>query len=386
MKARIYFRGLTLFTFQRSTALAEGAATAEAAALASAGQPIPRALDDQINLGTLTAWLVTDPMNMRMANPDPLHLHKPFISWIGQGRASAKQWIPKRTTLKVEGYKPPFRNPGVRVDRSFIDYVPRLSALYGSQRAGIRQALLKSPFVSCSIEIPNGRIYAGEFIDWPWRGKTPANVAYMGTAFQGFGAEEVIVEIGDGADDTGTSLLVDGNGLNAVQQATAKPMQKGMRAKKASYALEDKVLPRAGRVADNIEPNTVEVLVTNLTAKRTRPVFWGLHFQSLLKAAEFPDWQAGSQAYNDFVQRSRAFGNALAGSDYADEWARDLDMMRMGMGQNSVLPFPFLTDIDTDRDARPAITDRNGAGVFSRVPPAPGHDPNAAPICPPGRE
>ena len=55
-------------------------------------------------------------------------------------------------------------------------------------------------FITKKIVIPNGRIRAREFISWEWHGKTPARVAFMDTSFQGYCANEVVVDIGDDSD------------------------------------------------------------------------------------------------------------------------------------------------------------------------------------------
>src|SRR5947209_750566 len=101
MIARIIFRGLTLFTFDKPTA---GAAGGD-------------------NLGTLTAWLISDPAH----NGHPLHQHIPKIGWIDRNNIVAKRLInAKEVQIGLVGQTVA---AGVTVEQSFIDYVPRLNAL-----------------------------------------------------------------------------------------------------------------------------------------------------------------------------------------------------------------------------------------------------------------
>ena len=62
MRARIIFRGLTLFEFSKGT---QGAKAGE-------------------DRGQLTAWLISDPKHQNM----PLHHHKPHLGLIGRNVGS----------------------------------------------------------------------------------------------------------------------------------------------------------------------------------------------------------------------------------------------------------------------------------------------------------
>ena len=148
----------------------------------------------------------------------PLHHHKPHLGLIGRnvgsrtgaGRTEKKRRIPPEMRIELRGHDTSAQE-GVRSIRSFLDYVPRLGDLRPGAERKSQWALYRRKIV-----IPNGTIRAREFISWDWRGKTPAKVAYMDTPFQGYGANEVIVDIGDDSDiddyDENKFLVADGEG------------------------------------------------------------------------------------------------------------------------------------------------------------------------------
>lgn len=311
MRTRIIFRGLTLFRFEQSTRDAKA----------------------NDNLGELTACLVSNPMHKGKGG---LHEHKPFLGWIGReygarpglGRAQTKLPVPPRMKLELKG--DPNAPTGVIADGSFLDYVPHLGALAECEPHNP----LREDFITRKIVIPNGRIRAREFISWDWYGDAPARVAYMGTKFQGFGTNEVIVDIGDDSDTDADSddkyLLMTDLGTHE------KPCNE-----------ERKLWPytKGADYADDIDPNTVEILVTNLTARRRRPVFWGLHYTSLFEAAGFSpsaDYTTSPQ-YEALVDQARRYD--------PDEWDADVAMTK----DDRPFPFPFLTDINRQLDKLPGI-------------------------------
>lgn len=312
MRARIIFRGLTLFEFER----------------------LPEPGKDA---GQMTAYLVTDPKH----NGNPQHEHRPFLGIIGRdrddvngpGRAEAKRPLNSmRVELKGHGLK-----GGVVVDESFLRYVPGLADL---TQSAIDKTIDTSEFITRRIVIPTGRVRARNFISWDWCGNTPARVAYMDTDRQGFGANEVIVDIGDDSDmdapDHDRFLQLSGAGMH-----------------------QEELWPRSrGAASDyDVDPNTVEVSLTNLTIKRRRPVFWGLHFQTLFDAAGYPR----KDAYADQAQYE-AFRSAADAYD-PFEWRSDSAMAVMRKG---VQPFPFL--IEPRRDVLDAIETR-GPGMVTQPPP-----------------
>ncbi|HEY7396597.1 MAG TPA: hypothetical protein VH559_17195 [Gemmatimonadaceae bacterium] len=368
MRARILFQGLTLFSFDKPTASAKPGD----------------------NMGTMTAWLVSDPKHMSM----PLHTHKPLMGFIGrdrgkkEGRVETKRWVPKEMRIDLAGHDVP---NGVRIDGSFLNYVPRIGALKYSPRRSreeILASLEKLGFVTTRIVIPRGTVAAKDFITWDWCGNTPARISYMDTNFHGFGTTEVVVDIGDDsdfhADDEKKCLLLSGRGPNAVQMHVEPNTV-------ASYEFNAALWPRSKTATDDdIEPNCVEVRITNLPAKRRRPVFWGVHYQSLFDAAGYPRQTAYTNVnqYNSFVSAALEYDS--------EEWLAD--SKSMGVGH----PFPFL--IDPRRNRLPGIANGH-SGPLATVPPPPrgrratdgtlrsdtgetmpgmGHDPDARDMCPHG--
>ena len=365
MRARISFRGLTLFTFDKPTANAK---------------PCD-------NLGTLTAWLLSDPTHLGM----PLHTHKPRMSFIGRdlgsdvGRVETNLWVPADTKIELVGHQLPV---GVTVDGSFLDYVPRLGALkYGDARSReqVLESLKGSRYVTCRVVIPSGTIRAREFITWDWYGNTPGRVAYMDTNFHGFGANEVVVDIGDDSDmpsdDKRKCLKVTGHGASSVQLKYQPPTA-------GRYEFNASLWPRAKTpLDDDVYPNYVDLSFLNTPAKRSRSVFWGIHAMTHFDAAGYErlkDYKNVDQ-YQSFLAAANAYD--------AEQWASDRDSMGTGH------PFPFLIDPGCERlsglanGAKPALATvppiphirprldhpTGGAGGSKRHT---GHDPDHTEICP----
>jgi hypothetical protein len=318
MRVRIIFRGLTLFEFEKgSTKNATG------------GQ----------NMGELTAWLVSDPDMAGM----PLHEHKAHLGILGRdvpggtGRAQPKRDVPDELTLSLMGH---VLDPGVTVAQSFLDYVPRLGDLHWAKPTTPTKS-----FITKKIVIPSGRIRAREFISWDWHGNTPAKVAFMDTSFQGYAANEVVVDIGDDSDPNGQDkkkylMMKHGSAREQLWSYTSGPQWD-----------------------DDIEPNTVELLFTNLTARRGTSVFWGVHLMTLFDFAGYPR----RTAYADGTQYG-AFQQAALAYD-ASEWVSDRNMM--GIGQ----PFPFLM-VDSDTDKLAAIRDVKEPYIIPGPPPHPAGQQN----------
>src|SRR3954466_14316042 len=98
MRARIIFRGLSLFEFSKGT---HGANPGE-------------------DRGELTVWLISDPNHQDM----PLHHHKPYLGLIGRnvgspsgvGRTEKKRRIPPEMRIELRGNDLPAKE-GVTVDK-----------------------------------------------------------------------------------------------------------------------------------------------------------------------------------------------------------------------------------------------------------------------------
>lgn len=316
MRVRIIFRGLTLFTFKKgSTGHAK----------------------DGDNMGELTAWLVSDPKMKGM----PAHEHVPRLgtlareSFAGVGRARPQGDFPDEMRISLEGHQ---LTGGVTVAGSFLDYAPRLAALHRQKGKGV-----DASFITKKIVIPSGKIRAREFISWEWHGKTPARVAFMDTSFQGFCANEAVVDIGDDSDhvaqDKHKFVLLDA----------------GKKKKKLwSYTT-------GSMLVDGIEPNMVEIVFTNAAGRRGTSLFWGLHMMTLFDAAGYPR----SRAYTNAAQFD-AFVKAALDYDSV-EWQADREMMGIGH------PFPFLLDPVHDKLA--PLRDTGEPAIIRRTPPHPEWQP-----------
>src|SRR5262249_36209994 len=154
-----------------------------------------------------------------------------------------------------------------------------------------------------------------------------------------FGTNEVVVDIGDDsdfqADDEKKCLILSGRGANAVQRHVDPNTV-------VDYEFHASLWPRSKTATDDdIDPNCVEVRITNLPAKRRRPVFWGMHYQALFDAAGYPRPAAYTNVnqYNSFVSAALAYD--------ANEWTADRESMQV------FHPFPFL--IDPRRQRLPGI-------------------------------
>ena len=352
MRARIIFQGLTLFTFGDSTNRNQ--------------HPGPHA-------GMLTAWLVSDPAHAMMA----LHKHTPRLGVIGRRDGPAGPRVAPRAACQPgRPEQPPAAYSlgsrlqvavtglatGVFVEQSFLDYVPRLSALYGSlppRRDKLRETLENSKYVTCRIDIPAGTIRAREFISWDWRGNIPAKVAYMDTDFQGFGANEVVVEIGSAS----TPPLTTPKEPSRSRRLTGRS---GSRVWPYSKVKE---------YDNDIEPNTVELSIGNTAPRRDHPVIWGKHFPAVFQAAGFPT----RLAYSRLTQFTE-FRAAVEAMGYLPDWNDD------SHDPDPFLPFPFLMNIDPATQRLRQITNAFGPGHLTVPLPPPGHDPDNTQICPFGRE
>jgi hypothetical protein len=365
MRARIIFRGLILFRFE---------------------EPGEEKLDNLRNRGKLTAWLVSDPKH---ANPsamamdaqpavnvhdDPgsemegrgrLHTHVPRIGIYGRqvhgpefkevGIALAS----RNTTFELKGHDHTpdnvFTTPG------FDRYVPNLSTLRPDARGAA-----KEDFAVSRIILPHGTLRARDLVSWDSDANQPAEVAFMGTKYRGFVANEAVLDVGDdsdyGVDDPSKYLSVEGD-------TPGIPKQLWPLTKRTKYV-------------DETDPNTVEILITNFAAQRRRSVFWSLHYQALFAAAGFDP--------NRGYKTSEQFTNFVAAANDFDptEWTDDFNDIDIGQ------PFPYI--IPESISSLPAVrkdnevvihegpadigvrTKEDGVLVLS--------DPWARPICPLGQD
>jgi len=352
MRARIIFRGLILFEFEK-----------------------PRSNGEGQQRGTLTAWLISQPEGMASPMAE-MHTHRPRIGVIGRDATTRREFIVNglpvpsgETRIQLIGHSV---DSGVVPTKGFDEHVPRLALLHGGTREG------KSTLEDCSrIVIPHGQIRPRDFVSWDSDGNPASAVAFMGTTFQGFVANEAVVDVGDDAIEGGDEthcLAVDSKEWRFPNLLS--PLSVG----------DD--------FQDETDPNTVEILITNFAPQRRRAVFWSLHYEWLFDVLGYgrTDYTR-TQQFRDFESVAKSYDSA--------QWEDDRAAMSVGQ------PFPYII---TD-DIRPPEAFSKGAKTKNiHTPPPPpagrgkeirhtpmpmqkigespmgaGTDPWARPICPLGQ-
>jgi hypothetical protein len=384
MRVRIIFRGLILFRFEKPSD--------------------PQVADDcDCCRGTATAWLISDPQHemassttmdgatSTSATTDPmghsaggggmdmdsgeraLNVHVPRIAVYGRRfDPPTSRFAPLRlTNLKLDkGGETTFRlvSPGtpneVTTTRGFDRYVPHLGVLaQGPRRA------LQPRFVVHKIILPHGRLRARDLLCWDDDPNRPAEVAFMGTSYRGFVANEAVLEIGD---DNGDYDAPDRSKYLSIESSTPElPKQLWS-------------LTSGEKYVDETDPNTAEILITNFAPQRRKGVFWSLHYQALFNAAGYtagPSYMQ-SDVFKSFEAAARKFDE--------HEWESD---KKMGVEQPfpyvfaaSGLPFPPLEQKGAATMAR-ELRDISPRRASDGLPePLAVSDPWARPICPVGQD
>ena len=373
MRVRIIFRGLILFRFDEPRQ----------------GDP-----ESSCKRGGLTAWLVSDPKHAAMAaggaagpkdtpamgmamdggaeehaDLAALHEHVPRIGIYARNAADkadvkivGQRLAPGETRFELVGHDTPI---GVFTTPGFDKYIPNIAKLRTDDRVAPQ-----SDFYKSWIKLPHGTIRARDLVSWDFDANVPAEVAFMGTGYRGFVANEAVLDVGnddgDFEDDDALKYL---SVTSTTQELPANliPLTKGT------------------QYVDETDPNTVEILITNFAAQRRRGVFWSLHYQSLFDAAGYVRDRGyqNSNQFTHFVSAARGF------DDY--EWGRDLAGMDIGQ------PFPYIIS-DTfespqgmhQADAVVIDTIPRDEGTRTKHEGLPRHlastDPWARPICPLGQD
>jgi hypothetical protein len=304
------------------------------------------------------------------------HMHVPQITVYGLDKETGQvaDQMPValargRTTFRlVSPNAPP---DGVFTTPGFDDYVPNLATLKPTPRGTVRE-----DYVMSEIILPHGNLRARDLVSWDVDVNAPAEVAFMGTTYRGYMANEAVLDIGDDSD------YFDPNSPNTfLSVETDTP-----NIPKALWPLT-----KAPNYVDATDPNTVEILITNFAAQRRRGVFYTLHTQACFKAVGYdadPSSYENTPQYERFVDAAKAFDEF--------EWTEDLAENEIG------LPFPYiLTDsIKPLQPIRPSeksevIIDgppgdvnvrKSGDGVpkvgTAEKHEMATHDPWARPICP----
>ena len=299
MRARIIFRGLILFEFEK-----------------------PRTEGE--NRGTLTAWLITEPQDME-SSMGQMHAHHPRIGVIARDATTDREFIVNglpipcgETGIQLIGHDLP---SGVVPSEGFDNHVPRLSLLGSESRKG--EAKLES---FQRIVIPHGHIRPRDFVAWDSDGNPASPVAVMGTTFRGFVANEAVVDIGDDTIEGGDATHCLAIASDAWEfPKLLSPLSTGT------------------NFQDESDPNTVEILITNFAPQRRRAVFWSLHYEWLFDVLGYARTDyTKTQQFRDFESVAKSYDSA--------QWEEDRSAM--GLGQ----PFPYII---TD-EIRPPAAFRKG--------------------------
>jgi len=291
-----------------------------------------------------------------------MHVHVPSIGIYGRDadtNAVVKQAGLRlgqgETKLELIGHNTP---DGVFTTAGFDTHVPNLRKLRSDSRQKPQPG-----FVESWITLPHGKLRARDLVSWDSDVNQPAEVAFMGTDFRGFVANEAVLDVGD--DETDYEDNDPFKYLSITSTTDGIPNRLWAMTKGANYVQET-------------DPNTVEILITNFAPQRRRGVFWSLHYQAAFDAVGFarnPDYQSVIQ-YEKFVEAAKRF----------DEHEWNDDVMEMNIGQ----PFPYVIpeSIQSLPGVRPAAL-----AILTGPPDDPGvrtandgvlvtNDPWSRPICP----
>ena len=352
MRARIIFRGLVLFEFEK-----------------------PRSEKGPSDRGKLTAWLISHPKDMD-SPMGQMHAHRPRIGVIARDATTNREFIVNgqsipsgETAIQLIGQTVP---AGVVPTSGFDDHVPRLALLHEGTPDG-KSMLEESP----RIVIPHGQIRPRDFVSWDSDGNPASAVAFMGTTWRGFVANEAVVDVGD--DD-----LEGGDPTHCLELGSED----------SEFHKLLSPLSVGADFQDETDPNTVEILITNFSPQRRRAVFWSLHYQWLFDALGYgrKDYTPTGQ-FKDFESIAKAYDGA--------QWQDDRNAMSLGQ------PFPYII---TDDISQPYAFFKDSKAKHIHKPPPPpagrgtelrhtpmsmhmvdeasagaGTDPWARPICPLGQ-
>lgn len=335
---RIIFRGLILFRFEE-----------------------PRGNGNQTR-GQLTACMINPGT---MGANEGLHVHTPRMALIG--RAGDREFLGR--SFDIEGKQITVRGlteaGGVIPLESFHEYVPRLSEVYEPQADRKPQRDL----VSAKIVVPGGRIWARTLVSWTRKltqrgAEIPVVVKFFGSEWEGAVASECVLEakIGEAGVEIVASPEIDGLPRNVT------PLTED------EYRHE-------------VDPGTVEIMVTHFAPQRCEAVPWSVHYQSMFAAAGYRprsfllkesrqsgmSWEA-KQGLEKLLEEKREIVDLL---ENYDEGAKADDERHFPWAAHGAKGFPF-----------PYIPARNGATFpyrgRRREALSPLADAQDRPLCPPG--
>lgn len=302
---------------------------------------------------------------MDMSGTGDLHVHVPRISIYGRNADTGAvienvgmQLAPGETTFELRGHSG--LSDGVSTTDAYDRHVPNLGQLREARRGEPDMR-----YVTSRIILPSGgTLRPRDMVSWDDEVDQAAEVAFMGTNFRGYVANEVVLDLGDDSDfdcDEPEKFL-------SVESTTDSiPCKLWPRTKGQSYV-------------QATDPNTVEILITNFAPQGVHPVFWSKHLAAAFYALGYePDASfEHSPQYTSFVEQAKKYD--------ADEWTLD-EMLAPGQ------PFPYVNPESVDEPA--GLEKKRDPLIITRPPhdlrPRP-HvklqlaDPWARPICPVGQD
>lgn len=332
MPVRIIFRGLALFEFGKD------------------GQLIANLLNDQGAKG--------------------VHNHEPQMRVIGRAAAPVSRSITGYTINLNQGGGG--AAGGVVRDPTFNDHVPSLRAIDPAGPTGKEYPSL----VAARVVVPEGRLHVSGLVTWPsdrvaapptgtrpgqpqslhW----PAQVRFVGSNLRGHMANECTIDtdwdtldvlaktIGEPSPAPGPEPVFPDNPIQPV--TTAK-----YGAANATFSQQ-------------IEPDWIEVLVTNFAPQREYSVPWSLHYQWMFRLRGFA--ASPLSGYDSFAARANGYGPSTSPPPPGRGRELDEDLTLFpGVAANGY-PFPYI----------------HFPTAYSYSGPRPLQDPFNRPICPQGQE
>lgn len=263
------------------------------------------------------------------------HYHLPRLACIGRDAVGGDEILGRPHSiggqrLVIGG----IGTDGVAPEASFHEHVPWLREVYYGANWASQPAPTERNWnlVAAEVVVPAGRIWTRTLTTWEpelsGRDRGPERPVKYGFFWNpGWAprplANECVLE---------AELKEDAVELNAL---STQLYSEGV-----PYRLRP--LADSSLLRHEVEPDTVDILITNLPAYRSRRTPWGVHYALLFEAAGFPGGAYGAE-FRSFEQRARAFDQQL--------WQRDAHMLEAIRQRRQPAPpppwgypFPHLVD------------------------------------------
>ncbi|GBD31640.1 hypothetical protein HRbin33_00599 [bacterium HR33] len=309
-KVRLVFRGLIWYHFEKPR-------TAKDSGWVSGS-----------SRGTLTAYLINDA-DCHHAD----HYHVPRLACIGREATTGAEVLGRPhiiagQRLVIGG----IGSGGVAPDASFHEHVPWMREVYYGSNWASQPAPVERNWnlVAAEVVVPAGRIWTRTLATWTpdIRGSNPGPERPVRYGFfwnpqwtPRSLANECIVE----ADLEGDALELEALSTQLYSEGVPRKLA----------PLTDSAVLR-----HEVEPDTVDLLITNLPAYRARRTPWAVHYAVLFEAAGFPGAPYGPE-FSRLEQRARALDR--------ESWERDAHMLELIRRRRSPArpapwgyPFPHL--------------------------------------------